>query len=102
MIVRLIHVYVVEDSVEAFRKATIENHQASIREQGVLRFDVLQDANDPTHFVLSEVYRSQEATEEHKKTSHYAVWKRDVESMMAAPRKREEYEIVAPRDAGQW
>jgi quinol monooxygenase YgiN len=102
MIVRIIHVYVAEDSVEAFRSATIKNHSASIRESGVLRFDVLQDSEDSQHFVLYEVYRSIEATEKHKETDHYAAWKTAVEPIMAKDRERSEYTVVAPEDEGAW
>lgn len=102
MIVRVIHVYVVEDSVDAFRKATVANHRASVREPGVLRFDVLQDEDDPGHFVLYEVYRSQEATEAHKATDHYASWKQTVGPMMAKARERAEFSVVAPESESDW
>ena len=102
MIVRVIHIYVQEHSVEAFKRATIENHAASLREEGVLRFDVLEDEADPTHFVLYEAYRSIEATELHKQTPHYAKWKTVVEPFMARERERSSYSVVAPRDEGGW
>ena len=102
MIVRIIHVYVTEDSAEAFRKATETNHVASVNEPGILRFDVLVTSDDPLHFVLYEVYRSETATESHKATVHYDRWRREVEPMMSRPRERTEYAVVAPLDASAW
>lgn len=102
MIVRIIHVFVTEDSAEAFRKATEANHLESIIEPGILRFDVLVDSDDPLHFVLYEVYRTDSATESHKKTAHYQRWRSDVEPMMSRPRERTEFTVVAPIDPGAW
>lgn len=102
MIVRVIHVYVTEDSVEAFKKATVENHEGSVREPGVLRFDVLLDSEDATHFILYEAYASQEATAAHKETEHYKKWKKAVESMMAAPRKGYTCSVAAPTNPADW
>ena len=102
MIVRIIHVYVTEDSPEAFRKATEANHVASVNEPGVLRFDVLMSSEDPLHFVLYEAYRSEAATEAHKATDHYERWRKEVEPMMSHPRERTEYSVVAPLDPAAW
>ena len=102
MIVRIIHLYVAKDSVEAFRQATVRNHRASMTEPGVLRFDVLQESEDPCHFALYEVYRSEAATEAHKETAHYAEWKKAVEPMMARDRERSSFTVVAPEDPEAW
>ena len=102
MIVRIIHVHVTEDSVGAFKKATVANHEASLQEPGVLRFDVLQDAEDPAHFILSEAYVSEQATQDHKTTRHYAVWKEAVEPMMAKARAGYGCSPVAPVDEAAW
>ena len=102
MIVRIIHVYVKKDTVDSFKAATIQNHRASLKEPGVLRFDVLQDESDETHFVLYEVYRSEEATETHKDTPHYSEWKQAVAPMMAKDRERSSFSPVAPVDESGW
>ena len=102
MIVRIINVYVKPDAVEAFRKATLTNRDGSIREPGVLRFDLLQDATDESKFVLYEVYRSDEATAAHKETDHYREWKSAVEPLMARGRERYDLRAVAPLDEGEW
>ena len=102
MIVRVIHIYVKQDSVDEFVKATIQNHKASILESGVLRFDVLRDSDDPLHFLLYEAYHSVEATESHKLTPHYAEWKKSVEQLMSKDRERTEYHVVAPEIETAW
>ncbi len=102
MIVRVIDVQVKPESVEAFVEATVQNHAGSIAEPGVLRFDVLQDASDPAHFLLYEVYRDQEATLAHKETAHYGAWKSAVESMMARPRRSTSCTPMAPTDPSSW
>lgn len=97
---QIVHVdiHVKPESVEAFRQATIENARNSILEPGVARFDVVQDAVDPTHFVLVEVYRTLEAPAEHKATPHYQKWLDAVADLMAEPRSRVQYRNVFPDD----
>ncbi|MFW5728684.1 MAG: antibiotic biosynthesis monooxygenase [Spirochaetota bacterium] len=102
MIVRAITVHVNEKDIDAFKEATAANHRGSIQEPGILRFDVLQNAERPTEFLLYEVYRSQEATERHKETEHYKVWKETVEPMMTGDRQRTAYTVVAPTDEAAW
>lgn len=91
MLIVHVHVRVKPDSVEAFRQATIENAQHSVKEPGIARFDVLQQQDDPTRFVLVEAYRSVEATVAHKQTAHYARWRDTVAPMMAEPRSSVKY-----------
>jgi autoinducer 2-degrading protein len=86
MLVIHVHVKVKPDSVQAFLDATIENARNSVQETGVARFDVLQNTSDPTRFVLSEVYRNDEAPAAHKITPHYLKWRDTVAVMMAEPR----------------
>ena len=93
----IVNIKVKADKVEAFRAASAENAAASLKEQGVARFDVLQDASDPTHFVLYEAYRDADAPARHKETSHYKKWKELCEPMMAEPRTRVSYRLVEPR-----
>jgi autoinducer 2-degrading protein len=86
MLVVLVHVHVLAESVEKFKAATRANASASRREPGIARFDAVQQADDPTQFVLIEVYRSNEASAAHKETEHYKTWRDTVASMMAEPR----------------
>jgi quinol monooxygenase YgiN len=86
MMVVLVHVHVKPECVEAFRAATIENARCSRQEPGVGRFDVLQQGDDSSRFVLVEGYRTSEAPAAHKATVHYIAWRDAVAPMMAEPR----------------
>lgn len=86
MLVVLVHVHVLADSVERFKEATRANAAASRRKPGVAQFDLIQQSDDPTRFVIIEVYRSNEAAAAHKETNHYKSWRDTVASMMAEPR----------------
>jgi autoinducer 2-degrading protein len=95
-----VHVHVKPEFVEAFKQATIENASNSVKEEGIARFDVIQLADDPTRFILVEVYKSVEASAAHKETAHYAKWRDTVAEMMAEPRQGIKYGNVFPEDAG--
>ena len=95
-----VHARVKPDAVEAFRAASLANAEASRREPGVVRFDLLQDRDDAARFVLVEIYRDKEAAAAHKETAHYAAWRDAVAEMMAEPRRSVKYVNVSPPDAG--
>lgn len=98
MIVVHVHVHVKSEQVEAFKAATTANAQASVREAGIARFDVMQQADDPTRFVLVEAYRSAAAPAAHKETAHYATWRDAVAPMMASLRTSVKFTNVFPED----
>ena len=100
MLIVHVHVRVKPDCLEAFKTATVENARHSVREAGVARFDVVQQADDPTRFVLIEVYRTAAAPAAHKETAHYQVWRDTVAPMMAEPRAGVKFANVFPDDAG--
>jgi (4S)-4-hydroxy-5-phosphonooxypentane-2,3-dione isomerase len=100
MLIVHVHVKVKPESVAEFRQATIENARHSIQEPGIARFDVVQQQDDETSFVLVEVYRTPEAPSAHRATAHYAKWRDTVESMMAEPRQRATYDAVFPDPQG--
>jgi autoinducer 2-degrading protein len=95
----LVHVQVKPESVEAFKAATINNASNSIQEAGVVRFDFLQQAEDPTRFTLVEVYRGPDDHLKHRDTRHYQVWRDSVGDMMAEPRTVIRYVNILPDDA---
>ena len=95
-----VFVHVKKDQVEAFKRATIENAQNSIKEPGIARFDVVQQQDDPMRFVLVEVYRTQEDPAKHKETTHYKKWKETVAEMMAEPRSSIKFSNVYPNEEG--
>jgi quinol monooxygenase YgiN len=86
MLIVHVHVRVKPEFVEAFQAATRENAANSLQEPGVAQFDVLQQADDATRFVLVEAYRDAKAPARHKETAHYAKWRDAVAPMMAEPR----------------
>ncbi|MDI6695083.1 MAG: putative quinol monooxygenase [Anaerolineales bacterium] len=100
MLIVHVHVHVKPEAIEAFKQATLENARASVQEPGVARFDVIQDMQDPAHFILVEVYRDAEAPAKHKETAHYARWRDAVVNMMAAPRASEKFTNIYPPDSG--
>lgn len=100
MLVVHVHVHVKPECVEAFQQATVENARQSVREPGIARFDVVQQTDDPTRFVLVEVYRTAAAPAAHKETAHYARWRDAVAPMMAEPRTSVKFANVFPEDAG--
>jgi quinol monooxygenase YgiN len=100
MLITHVFVHVKPDSVDAFRAATLENARNSVREPGVVRFDVVQQDDDPTRFVLLEVYRGPDEPARHKETAHYATWRDTVAPMMAEPRTSVKYHAIYPEPAG--
>jgi autoinducer 2-degrading protein len=100
MLIVHVHVRVKPECVDAFKQATIENARNSIKEPGIARFDVIQQKDDATRFVLVEVYRNAEATAAHKETPHYAAWRDRAEPLLAEPRSRVQYSNVFPGEEG--
>ena len=100
MLIVHVHVHVKPECLEAFRQATLDNARNSVREPGIARFDVTQQADDPTRFTLVEAYRTAEAPAAHKATAHYARWRDAVADMMAEPRTAVKYANLFPPDEG--
>ena len=95
-----VFVHVKADQVEAFKAASLENARQSIREPGIARFDVLQQQDDATRFVLVEVYRTPDDPARHKETAHYQKWRDAVADIMAEPRSSIKYNNLFPDDKG--
>ena len=98
----IVHVFihVKADKLEEFRKATEANAASSLQEAGIARFDFLQQTDDPTRFMLVEVYRTPDDSAKHKETLHYNRWREAVEALLVEPRTRTIYRNVYPDDAG--
>lgn len=99
MLVALVSIHVKPETVDAFIEATNENARYSRLEPGVVRFDVLQQADDPTRFVLYEVYRTEDAPLKHRETAHYLKWRDTVTDMMAEPRVNIKHINISPDDS---
>jgi (4S)-4-hydroxy-5-phosphonooxypentane-2,3-dione isomerase len=98
MIATTIMVHVKPEFISRFIAATVKNHEASVREKGNVRFDVLQNSDDPSKFLLYEAYASEENKEAHKKTPHYCEWKDTVSNWMQKPRESCGYVMVRPQE----
>jgi len=95
-----VHVHVKPEHLEAFKSATIENARHSVLEDGIARFDVLQQTGDPCRFILVEAYRTPDAPARHKLKAHYARWRDTVAPMMAEPRSSVTFDNSFPGDDG--
>ena len=100
MLIVHVFVHVRAEQVEAFRAASVENARDSIQEPGIARFDVIQQQDDPTRFVLVEVYRTSDDPARHKETAHYQKWRDNVANMMAEPRTSVKYTNIFPDEQG--
>ena len=100
MLIVHVHTHVKVEWVEGFKQASIENARNSVQEPGIARFDVIQRAEDPTYFVLVEVYHTPEDAPRHKETAHYKKWRDAVEKMMVEPRSSVKYANVFPEEGG--
>lgn len=100
MYIAHVYIHVKPEFVDAFRQASLDNASHSVQEPGIARFDVIQQVDDPTRFVLVEVYRDEQAPARHKETDHYARWRDTVAEWMAEPRTAVRYTNVFPAEDG--
>lgn len=100
MLVVHVHVHVKPEFIAAFQEASVKNARLSVQEPGIARFDVIQQTDDPSRFVLVEVYRTPEAPARHKDTAHYQLWRDTVAAMMAEPRSSLKYASLFPGEEG--
>jgi (4S)-4-hydroxy-5-phosphonooxypentane-2,3-dione isomerase len=70
-------------------------------EPGCLRFNVLQDAQDPDVYYFYEVYRDEAALEAHRAAPHYAVWREAADTLDGAAQATR-VTPVFPAAAGYW
>ena len=102
MLIVQVSIFVLEECIDSFIEATIENASESIKEEGVVRFDFLQDSEDTQHFQLTEIYKNSDAPLEHKRTAHYLKWREKVAPMMEKPRLSKKYVEVFPKEINAW
>ncbi len=99
MVIALVHIHVKPEMLDAFIEVTKENAHYSRLEPGIARFDFLQQADDPTRFVLIEVFRNEEAPVKHRETAHYLKWRDAATDMMAEPRVGIKHINISPDDS---
>ncbi len=98
MLVGIIHCHVKPEAVEAFKAACIDNARASLKEPGILRFDILQLHDDPTRFTFYEVYRTPDDPARHRETAHFKAWMEATADMFVEPRTPVRYTNIFPTD----
>lgn len=100
----IVHVFchVKPEFIDEFKALCRENARNSVQEPGIARFDVIQQADDPTQFVLVEIYRTAHDPAKHKETAHYAAWAQTVadHEMLFEPRSKIIYDNVFPDENG--
>ena len=96
----IVHVYLhaKEEMINAFKEANIKNAKSSVQEPGILRFDVMQQEDDQSRFLLVEIYKNEKAISAHKETAHYAEWIKVAEPKLAEPRVKTIYRNLFPDD----
>lgn len=99
MLIVHVFVHVKPAFIDVFREQSVQNARKSIQEPGILRFDLLQQQDDPERFVLVEIYQTPEDAAKHKETAHYKKWRDAVANMMAEPRKSIKYTSIFPAEA---
>ena len=102
MIVTVVTIQVKKEHISDFIKATVENHRSTVKEEGNLRFDVLQSRENPCLFTLYEAYGTEEASAAHKKTAHYLAWRDTVAGWMEKPRTGLAHRVIAPEATEKW
>jgi (4S)-4-hydroxy-5-phosphonooxypentane-2,3-dione isomerase len=99
MVIMIVHAHIKTEFIEAFKAATKINAESSAKEPGIARFEFLQQQDDPSRFVLCEVYRDAAAPAKHKESAHYNTWLETVTEMFVTPRTRAFYTNLVPDDA---
>jgi len=100
MIITCVYVHVKPESIKDFIKASEANHFGSVKEPGNFRFDFAQQSDDPSRFMLYEVFESEDAAAMHKNTAHYLKWRETVQEMMDEPRQAVKYNMLQPKIKG--
>lgn len=100
MLIFQFHHYIKPEMVEAYREASLANARETLKEPGIIQFDVLQDTEDPTHFCLFEVYRDEAARAAHLETAHFLAWKEVALAAFARRGRGEQFTAVFPE--GEW
>lgn len=95
MYIVVVHSHIQPEHVERFRELTIQNAEASRGEEGCLRFDILQQADDATRFTFVEIFRSKEDGASHLEASHFKKWLEEAVPLMIEPRTRVIYHDVS-------
>lgn len=84
MFVLIVSLTVHADAVDEFRSAIAANAAASVSDEpGCTRFDVVELDGDEHRFALYEIYDDAAAFEAHKRTQHFAAWRKVAERALS-------------------
>ena len=99
MIILLVTIQVKPEHVAEFKEiARYDAEHSEHDEAGCLRFDVIQDKDDPHRFYLYEVYRDEAALEAHRQTPHFKHYLEKSQGWLAAPPERRYGRNLVPSD----
>lgn len=102
MVILHVTVQVKPEHAREFLEAVRHDAEHSEKDEpGCLRFDVVQDRDDPNRFYYYEVYKDEAALESHRQSSHFKLYAEKTQSWLAAPPERRFGKNVIPTDA-QW
>lgn len=101
MFIWQVHHFIKPEEVENYKAATLENVRQSVLEPGILRFEMLQDKEDPTHFSLFEIYRDLEARQSHLETAHFKAWREVALQAFARKGYGHEFNLLAPAGSNE-
>jgi quinol monooxygenase YgiN len=96
----VVSIHLKPGKADEFAALTRENIRETLKESGVVRFDLLQQKDDPDRFLLFEVYRNPGDHAAHKLTTHYLDWNREAEPLMEEPRSRLICSSAFPQESG--
>lgn len=91
---QIVHLEAQPDKLDEFLAEATANARASRQEPGVIQFDLLQQIESPTKFLLYEIYASTAALEAHRQTPHFARWLERGVPLLAGERVRVLYQTV--------
>jgi autoinducer 2-degrading protein len=94
MIVQVVYLEVKPEALNEFIGEASANAEESRKEAGVIQFDLLQQQDSPTRFMLYEVYRDEAALEAHRHTAHFKRWTEVGVPLLAKPRERMLYRLI--------
>ena len=101
MFVQFVHIRIKPDKVAEFQDVFRINFEGTSREPGNVRFDVLQDPEDDTHYVIYEVFELEAAVDDHRKTAHYKATVERLDTLMQGPRTKDYYRLLMAKGQEQ-
>ena len=100
MIVQHVTLQVKPEHLAEFIEIARHNAEHSVQDEpGCVRFDVIQDTDDPNRFYLYSVYRDAAATEAHFQMPHFNVYFEKSRSLLVGTPERRLGRNISPSDA---